>query len=96
MDELFYSGAVGMVETRGFTACAAAADAMLKAAPVRLAGREQAGQGLVTVVVRGETGAVRTAVEKGAACAERLGRLVTAYVIPKPHGELSALLPREL
>lgn len=95
MDDLFYSGAVGMVETKGGLGAAAAADAMLKAASVHLAGRERNGT-LVTVIIRGRADCVRKAVQKGAACAEDLGSLVSFCVIAEPHGQLTELLPGEL
>lgn len=96
MNEIFYPGAVGMVETRGFCAALTAADAMLSAAPVRAAGLEKSGAGLVTVVVRGSARDVKLAVERGAAAAESLGKLAASAVIEKPKGELSGLLPNEL
>ena len=77
--------ALGMVETRGLTAAIEAADAMTKAAEVTLVGTEKIGSGLVTVMVRGDVGAVKAAVETGADAAGRLGELVATHVIPRPH-----------
>ena len=76
--------ALGMVETRGLTAAIEAADAMTKAAEVSLVGTEKIGSGLVTVMVRGDVGAVKAAVESGSAAASRLGELVATHVIPRP------------
>ena len=77
--------ALGMVETRGLTAAIEAADAMTKSAEVSLVGTEKIGSGLVTVMVRGDVGAVKASVESGSAAASRLGELVAAHVIPRPH-----------
>lgn len=85
--------ALGMVETRGLVAALEAADAMLKAARVTLLGREQIGGGYVTVLVRGDVGAVKAAADAGAAAAERVGELVAVHVIPRPHAEVEAALP---
>ena len=85
--------ALGMVETRGLTAAIEAADTMSKAANVTLVGTEKIGSGLVTVMVRGDVGAVKSAVEAGAANAERLGELVAQHVIPRPHTDVEAILP---
>ena len=85
--------ALGMVETRGLTAAIEAADAMVKAANVVLIGTEKIGSGLVTVMVRGDVGAVKSAVEAGAANATRLGELVATHVIPRPHGDVEKILP---
>ena len=81
--------ALGMVETRGLTA----ADAMTKAAEVTLVGTEKIGSGLVTVMVRGDVGAVKAAVETGADAAGRLGELVATHVIPRPHNDVEKILP---
>ena len=86
--------ALGMVETRGLTAAIEAADAMAKAAEVTLVGTEKIGSGLVTVMVRGEVGAVKAAVETGAAAAGRLGELVATHVIPRPHDDVEKILPK--
>ena len=80
--------ALGMVETRGLTAAIEAADAMTKAAEVTLVGTEKIGSGLVTVMVRGDVGAVKAAVETGADAAGRLGELVATHVIPRPHNDV--------
>ena len=85
--------ALGMVETRGLTAAIEAADSMVKAANVVLIGTEKIGSGLVTVMVRGDVGAVKAAVEAGAANASRLGELVAPPVIPRPHSDVEKILP---
>ena len=86
--------ALGMIETRGLTAAIEAADAMTKAAEVTLVGTEKIGSGLVTVLVRGDVGAVKAAVESGAAAASRLGEMVAAHVIPRPHNDVEKILPK--
>ena len=85
--------ALGMVETRGLVASIEAADAMLKSANVVLVGTEKIGSGLVSVMVRGDVGAVKSAVEAGAANASRLGELVATHVIPRPHNDVEKILP---
>ena len=85
--------ALGMVETRGLVAAIEAADAMTKSAEVRLVGTEKIGSGLVTVMVRGDVGAVKAAVESGTAAASKLGELVAAHVIPRPHTDVEKILP---
>jgi len=85
--------ALGMVETRGLVAAIEAADAMVKAANVQLIGTEKIGSGLVTVMVRGDVGAVKSAVEAGSNSASRLGELVATHVIPRPHGDVENILP---
>ena len=85
--------ALGMVETRGLVAAIEAADTMLKAANVVLVGTEKIGSGLVTVMVRGDVGAVKSAVESGSAAASRLGELVATHVIPRPHTDVEKILP---
>ena len=85
--------ALGMVETRGLTAAIEAADSMVKAAQVTLIGTEKIGSGLVTVMVRGDVGAVKSAVEAGAANASKLGELVATHVIPRPHQDVEKILP---
>ena len=85
--------ALGMVETRGLVASIEAADAMVKAANVTLVGKEHVGGGLVTVMVRGDVGAVKAATDAGAAAAERVGELISIHVIPRPHEEVEAILP---
>ena len=84
---------LGMVETRALTAAIEAADAMTKSAEVRLVGTEKIGSGLVTVMVRGDVGAVKAAVESGTAAASKLGELVAAHVIPRPHTDVEKILP---
>jgi ethanolamine utilization protein EutM len=85
--------AIGMVETRGLTASIEAADAMLKAADVELVGTEKIGSGLVTVIVKGEVGAVKAATESGQEAASRIGELVAVHVIPRPHQDVARILP---
>ena len=85
--------ALGMVETRGLTAAIEAADQMCKAANVALVGTEKIGSGLVTVMVRVDVGAVKSAVESGSAAASRLGELVATHVIPRPHTDVEKILP---
>ena len=85
--------ALGMVETRGLVAAVEAADTMCKAANVTLVGTEKIGSGLVTVMVRGDVGAVKSAVESGASSASRLGELVATHVIPRPHTDVEMILP---
>lgn len=86
--------ALGMVETRGLTAAIDAADAMTKAAEVTLVGTEKIGSGLVTVMVRGDVGAVKAAVEAGESAASKLGELVATHVIPRPHSDVENILPK--
>ena len=86
--------ALGMVETRGLVAAIEAADAMCKSANVTLIGTEKIGSGLVTVMVRGDVGAVKSSVESGAAAAGKLGELIATHVIPRPHGDVEMILPK--
>ncbi len=86
--------ALGMVETRGLVASIEAADAMCKAANVSLIGTEKIGSGLVTVMVRGDVGAVKSSVEAGAANAAKLGELIATHVIPRPHNDVEMILPK--
>ena len=85
--------ALGMIETRGLTAAIEAADAMVKAAEVTLIGTEKIGSGLVSVMVRGDVGAVKAAVESGTAAAQRLGEIIATHVIPRPHTDVEKILP---
>jgi len=85
--------ALGMVECRGFVAMIEAADAMVKGANVHLVGYEKIDAGLVTAIVRGEVGAVRAAVDAGAAAASRIGEVVSTHIIPRPHSEVDEGLP---
>ena len=85
--------ALGMVETRGLVASIEAADAMVKAANVELIGTEKIGSGLVSVMVRGDVGAVKAATEAGASAASKLGELVAVHVIPRPHADVEKILP---
>jgi ethanolamine utilization protein EutM len=86
--------ALGMVETKGLIGAIEAADAMVKAANVVLAGKEYIGAGYVTVLVRGDVGAVKAATDAGAAAARRVGELVSVHVIPRPHTEVEKILPK--
>jgi ethanolamine utilization protein EutM len=86
--------ALGMVETRGFIGSVEAADAMVKAANVALIGSEYIGAGYVTVMVRGDVGAVKAATDAGAAAARRVGELISVHVIPRPHAEVERVLPK--
>lgn len=86
--------ALGMVETKGLVGSIEAADAMVKAANVSLVGKEYIGSGLVTVMVRGDVGAVKAATDAGAAAAQRVGELVSVHVIPRPHSEVETILPK--
>lgn len=85
--------ALGMIETKGFTAMVEAADAMVKAARVELVGYERIGGGFVTAVVRGDVAAVKAATDAGARAAERVGELVSVHVIPRPHVNIDDVLP---
>ncbi len=85
--------ALGLIETRGLVAMIEAADAMVKAANVTLVGMEKVGAGLVTVMVRGDVGAVKAATDAGAAAAKRVGEVVSVHVIPRPHTDTEKLLP---
>ena len=87
--------ALGMIETKGLVGAIEAADAMVKAANVYLIGKELVGGGLVTVMVRGDVGAVKAATDAGAAAAERVGELVSVHVIPRPHSEVETVLPAQ-
>ena len=86
--------ALGMVETKGLIGSVEAADAMVKAANVLLIGKEFIGAGYVTVMVRGDVGAVKAATDAGAAAARRVGELVSVHVIPRPHAEVEKILPK--
>ena len=86
--------AIGMIETKGFVAALAAADAMVKAANVVIVGREEVGDGLVAVIIRGDVGAVKAATEAGAETANQVGELVSVHVIPRPHSEVEMILPK--
>ncbi len=86
--------ALGMIETKGLIGSVEAADAMVKAANVVLVGKEQIGAGYVTVMVRGDVGAVKAATDAGAAAARRVGELVSVHVIPRPHSEVEKVLPK--
>lgn len=86
--------ALGMIETRGLTAAIEAADAMVKSAEVTLVGTEKIGSGLVSVMVRGDVGAVKAAVDSGAAAAAKLGEIIATHVIPRPHADVEKILPK--
>ena len=85
--------ALGMIETKGLVASIEAADAMVKAANVKLIGKVHVGGGLVTVMVRGDVGAVKSATDAEAAAAERVGELISVHVIPRPHDDVEYILP---
>ena len=86
--------AIGMIETKGLVASIEAADAMVKEANVTLIGKELVGGGLVTVLIRGDVGAVKAATDAGAEAAKRVGELVSVHVIPRPHTEVEEILPK--
>lgn len=86
--------ALGMVETKGLVGAIEAADAMVKAANVTLVGYEKIGSGLVTVMVRGDVGAVKAATDSGAAAARNVGEVIAVHVIPRPHGDVEKILPK--
>ena len=86
--------ALGMIETRGLVAAIEAADAMVKAAEVKLIGTEKIGSGLVSVMVRGDVGAVKAATEAGSVAASKLGELVEVHVIPRPHAVVEKIIPQ--
>jgi ethanolamine utilization protein EutM len=85
--------ALGMIETRGLVASIEAADAMVKAANVVLIGKESIGAGYITVMVRGDVGAVKAATDAGASAARKVGELISVHVIPRPHSEVEGILP---
>ena len=87
------TNSLGMIETKGLVGAIEAADAMVKSANVQLVGKEQVGGGLVTVMGRGDVGAVKAATDAGAAAAEKVGELVSVHVIPRPHNEVEFILP---
>ncbi|MDW7673836.1 MAG: ethanolamine utilization microcompartment protein EutM [Bacillota bacterium] len=87
------NNALGLIETKGLVGAIEAADAMVKAANVTLVGKEHVGGGLVTVMVRGDVGAVKAATDAGAAAAQRVGDLISVHVIPRPHGDVETILP---
>ena len=86
--------ALGMIETKGLVAAIEAADAMVKAANVTLVGKVLVGGGLVTVMVRGDVGAVKAATDAGVAAAQRVGELISVHVIPRPHSDVEMILPK--
>ncbi len=86
--------ALGMIETKGLVGAVEAADAMVKAANVTLIGKEYIGGGYVTVMVRGDVGAVKAATDAGAAAAGKVGELISVHVIPRPHAEVESILPK--
>ena len=86
--------ALGLIETRGLVGCIEAADAVVKAANVRLVGYEKIGSGYVTVMVRGDVGAVKAAVDAGLAAAKKVGEVVSVHVIPRPHSDTEKILPK--
>ena len=88
------SDALGMIETKGLVGSIEAAEAMVKAANVTVVGKEFVGGGIVTVMVRGDVGAVKAATDAGAAAAQRIGELLSVHVIPRPHAEVENILPK--
>ena len=88
------TNSLGMIETQGLIGAIEAADAMVKSANVQLVGKEQVGGGLVTVMVRGDVGAVKAATDAGAAAAEKVGELISVHVIARPHTEVDVILPK--
>ena len=86
--------ALGMIETKGYVAALAAADAMVKAANVSIVAREEVGDGLVSVVIQGDVGAVKAATEAGSETASTVGELISVHVIPRPHSEVERILPK--
>lgn len=88
--------ALGLIETKGLVGAIEAADAMTKSANVTLMGYEKIGSGLVTVMVRGDVGAVKASVDAGAAAAEKVGEVVSKHVIPRPHTDVEKILPKQL
>ena len=88
------TNSLGMIETKGMVGAIEAADAMVKSANVQLVGKELAGGGLVTVMVRGDVGAVKAATDAGAAAAEKVGELISVHVIARPHTEVDNILPQ--
>ena len=89
------TNSLGMIETKGLVGAIEAADAMVKSANVQLVGKEQVGGGLVTVMVRGDVGAVKAAVDAGAQAAKRVGELVSVHVIARPHEDVEEILPKK-
>jgi len=89
------NNALGMIETKGLVGAIEAADAMTKSANVELVGYEKIGSGLVTVMVRGDVGAVKAAVEAGTAAAKVVGEVVSTHVIPRPHSDVEILIPKK-
>lgn len=88
-------GALGLIETMGLAAGVEAADAMVKAANVHIVARQQVGGGLVAILVRGDVGAVKAAVDAGTVAAEKVGRVVATHVIPRPHEDVEAIMRRK-
>ncbi len=88
--------ALGLIETKGLVGAVEAADAMVKAAHVRFLGKEKVGGGYVTVMVRGDVGAVKAATDAGAAAAERVGELISVHVIPRPHQDVEIIIPQRI
>ena len=88
--------ALGLIETKGLVGAVEAADAMVKAAHVRFLGKEKIGGGYVTVMVRGDVGAVKATTDAGAAAAERVGELVSVHVIPRPHEDIEIIIPQRI
>jgi microcompartment protein CcmL/EutN len=92
LEEITMGDALGLIETKGLVACIEAADAMCKAANVELIGYENVGSGLVTVMVKGDVGAVKAAVDSGVESAQRIGEVVTSLVIARPHNDINKIV----
>lgn len=88
--------ALGMIETKGLVAAIEAADTMVKAANVSIIGYEKIGSGLVTVLVRGDVGAIKAATDAGAAAAQKVGEVISIHVIPRPHSDVEQMIPKSL
>jgi len=88
--------ALGMIETKGLVAAIEAADAMVKSANVKLIGYEKIGSGLVTVMVRGDVGAVRASIDAGSAAAQKVGTVISTHLIPRPHKDVEGILPKDI
>lgn len=88
------NNALGLIETKGLVAAIEAGDAMVKSANVTLVGTEKIGSGLVTIMVRGDVGAVKAAVDAGTAAAQKVGEVVSTHVIPRPHTDVERILPQ--
>jgi ethanolamine utilization protein EutM len=90
------SEAIGMIETKGFVGAIEAADSMVKAANVKLISKEYAGSGLVTITIKGDVGAVKTAIEAGSEAAKRVSEVASVHIIPRPHSEVDRIIPGKM